>query len=279
MMNKLMFGKHKQYHGYHLVDPSPWPLLASLGAFLVTTGTSLYMHFYEKGSFVMLFGFILLILVSTGWWMDVVYESTYEGMHTSLVQKGLRLGMLLFIVSEIMFFFAFFWGFFHSSLAPTIEIGSIWPPKGISVFRASDVPLLNTLILLASGATITAAHHFMISGDVDKVEEGFLQTIGLAALFTALQAMEYLEAPFTISDSVYGSTFFMATGFHGFHVIIGTIFITVCFLRVLLSHFTKQHHLGFEAASWYWHFVDVVWLFLFVTIYWWGGMQYTVSLV
>lgn len=273
-MEKLVFSGNKQYHAYHLVDPSPWPLLASIGAFVVAVGAALYMHFYQNGGLILLIGFITLIIVATGWWMDVVYESTYEGMHTTLVQRGLRLGMLLFILSEVMFFFAFFWAFFHSSLAPTVEIGSIWPPRGISVFRASDVPLLNTLILLASGATITAAHHYLISGHVRRVEEGFIFTIILAICFTALQAMEYIEAPFTISDSVYGSSFFMATGFHGFHVLIGTIFISICFLRTLFSHFTKQHHIGFEAASWYWHFVDVVWLFLFVTVYWWGGMSY-----
>lgn len=261
-----------QRHLFHLVDMSPWPIMASLGAFITTTGAVMYMHDYDLGGFTLSFGFLLGLLIALFWWWDIVYEATFEGSHTSLVQKGLRMGMVLFIVSEVMFFFAFFWGFFHSSLVPAVELGSIWPPAGIVTFDPKDVPLLNTLILLLSGVTITYTHHYLVAGDVDKVEEGFFATLALAASFTLLQLMEYLESGFTIADSVYGSTFFMATGFHGAHVIIGTTFIAVCFVRTLFSHFTRQHHFGFEAAAWYWHFVDVVWLFLFVSIYWWGGL-------
>ncbi|HEY4874958.1 MAG TPA: cytochrome c oxidase subunit 3, partial [Puia sp.] len=206
------------------------------------------------------------------WWRDVIREATFEGMHTRIVQRGLRLGFVLFIVSEVMFFFAFFWAFFHSSLAPTIQIGSIWPPAGIEVFNPFGIPFYNTYILLLSGVTITITHHAMINGDARIAKLNFLKTIFLACMFTSLQVFEYLEAPFTIADGIYGSTFYMATGFHGMHVIIGTIFIAVCFVRLIFSHFTKQHHIGFEAATWYWHFVDVVWLFLFVSIYWWGSI-------
>jgi cytochrome c oxidase subunit 3 len=271
MISQINITKN-QAHSYHLVTNSPWPLYTALSATLLTVGGVMYMHMYVNGGFVLFLGFILFLVVVSAWWRDVIRESTYEGMHTSVVQYGLRLGVVLFIVSEIMFFFAFFWAYFHSSLAPTIEIGSIWPPEGIITFNPWSIPLLNTYILLLSGVTITSAHHFLIRGNASYVKEGFLLTLLLALLFTLLQVYEYIEAPFNISDGIYGSTFFMATGFHGFHVIIGTTFIAVCFFRFLRSHFTKQHHFGFEAAAWYWHFVDVVWLFLFVSVYWWGSL-------
>lgn len=232
----------------------------------------MYMHGYAGGKFTLFFGLFSALAVLFLWWRDVVREGTFEGHHTKAVQSGLRIGVVLFIVSEVMFFFGFFWAYFHSSLAPAVELGSIWPPSGISAFDPWGVPLLNTCILLLSGATITSVHHYLIKGESDLVIQGYVATLALAVAFTLLQLMEYLEAPFTISDGIYGSTFFMATGFHGFHVIIGTSFILYCFIRTLQSHFTKTHHLGFEAAAWYWHFVDVVWLFLFVSVYWWGSL-------
>lgn len=258
-------------HPYHLVDPSPWPLVSSLGCFFFTFGTVMYFHGYVGSSFLTLTGFLTLIYVFYTWLRDVTREATYEGQHTEQVQAGLKNGMLLFILSELMFFFSFFWAFFHSALAPTPDIGSLWPPLGIQTIDAWGVPLLNTIILLTSGATITWAHHAIVFGDRKQAIISLLLTIALAIFFTMLQAVEYIEASFSISDSVYGSTFYLATGFHGIHVIVGTIFIVVCTLRLIFHHFTKQHHFGFEAAAWYWHFVDVVWLFLFVTIYWWGG--------
>ena len=179
--------------------------------------------------------------------------------------------MVLFIVSEVMFFFGFFWAFFHSALAPVPEIGSVWPPLGIQTIDAWGLPLFNTSLLLTSGVTITWAHHAIVCGNRTNALKGLLCTIILAVIFTIIQFVEYLEAPFTISDSIYGSTFYLATGFHGLHVVIGTIFLIVTTLRLINHHFTKEHHFGFEAAAWYWHFVDVVWLFLFVVIYWWGG--------
>jgi len=263
-----------QKHPFHLVDPSPWPFFASLSAFVSTIGGVMYMHGYHGGGSMLFLGFSMIIYSMFVWWRDVIREATFEGHHTSYVQLGLRAGMILFIVSEIMFFFAFFWAFFHSSLAPTVEIGAVWPPKGIQVLNPWEIPFLNTIILLSSGATVTWAHHAIVVGGSDGRKQGMyalILTICLASIFTGFQVLEYLEAPFTISDSVYGSTFFLATGFHGFHVFIGTIFLTVCFFRLFYSHFTKRHHFGFEAAAWYWHFVDVVWLFLFVSIYWWGG--------
>ena len=259
-------------HPYHLVDPSPWPIIASLAALLLTVGGVMYMHGYFGGELVVSFGLSLVFYSMFVWWRDVIRESTFQGHHTGAVQMGLRYGMILFIVSEIMFFVAFFWAFFHSSLAPTVEIGAIWPPKGIDVLNPWEIPFLNTLILLSSGAAVTWAHHAILAGYRRQAILALILTIGLAAIFTAFQGYEYLEAPFTIADGIYGSTFYLATGFHGFHVMIGTIFLLVCLLRLLSYHFTKVHHFGFEAAAWYWHMVDVVWLFLFVSIYYWGGV-------
>lgn len=259
-------------HLYHLVDPSPWPVYTATGALSFLIGVVMYLHSYLNGLFVLLFALFVLVLCMGVWWRDIVREATYEGQHTIVVQKGLRYGMVLFIVSEILFFVAFFWAFFHSSLSPTIEIGSCWPPEGVETFNPWEVPFLNTIILLLSGATITWAHHSIIGGNRRDALQGLESTIGLAILFTLLQVFEYIEAPFSISDGIYGSTFFLATGFHGFHVIIGTIIIIVMTIRLYYHHFTKEHHFGFEAGAWYWHFVDVVWLFLFVTIYWWGSL-------
>lgn len=260
-----------QLHPFHIVDPSPWPLFSAMSCFLTAVGAAMYMHSFIFGDLILLTGLISVISCMFVWWRDVIREATFNGNHTKTVQRGLRSGMLLFILSEVMFFLAFFWAFFHSSLSPTIEIGSVWPPVNITPFNPWGVPLLNTLILLLSGSTVTWAHHEILVGRKQLAQLSLLLTILLALFFTCLQVYEYVEASFTISDGIYGSTFFMATGFHGFHVIIGTIFLTVCYFRLVKNHFTKTHHFGFEAAAWYWHFVDVVWLFLFVNIYWWGN--------
>lgn len=263
--------KISQRHPFHLVDPSPWPFVASLSAFSCAIGGVLYIHAYQQGFVTLIVSFLMLLGTMFVWWRDVIRESTFEGHHTGIVQQGLRYGVLLFIVSEILFFFAFFWAFFHSSLAPTIEIGSIWPPKGIIVFDPWQIPFLNTLILLLSGCTVTWAHHAIVCNQRTEGLIGLSLTIILAVIFTLFQVFEYNMANFRLSDGIYGSTFYMATGFHGFHVFIGTIFLVVCIVRLFQYQLTQQHHFGFEAAAWYWHFVDVVWLFLFVSVYWWGG--------
>jgi cytochrome c oxidase subunit 3 len=262
---------NNQIHPFHLVDPSPWPLIASIGAFATTSGTVMFFHNYAGGVSLMLVGFSLILFIMFVWWRDIIREATFEGNHTKPVELGLRMGMLLFIVSEVMLFFAFFWAFFYASIAPAIELGTVWPPKGIEVFSAWEVPFLNTLILLTSGATVTLCHNTLVTGDKNLAIQSLIATIMLAIVFTGFQGFEYVHAGFTISDSVYGSCFYMATGFHGAHVFIGTCFLTVCLFRLIKNHFTRQHHFGFEAAAWYWHFVDVVWLFLFVAVYWWGG--------
>ena len=275
-INKFKFKNNISYiktkHSWHLVDPSPWPFVASIGAFAMTTGGVLYMHNYVGGASLFLNGVVIILFVMFTWWRDVIREATFEGKHTYPVQRGLRLGMLLFIVSEIMFFFAFFWAFFASSLTPVFNIGGVWPPQAITVIPTSGIPLTNTFILVSSGATVTWTHHAILVRAKRQALISSIFTLILAVLFTCFQVYEYFECPFTISDSVYGSCFFLTTGFHGFHVLIGTCFIFVSFVRIVLNHFTNTHHFGFEAAAWYWHFVDVVWLFLFVTVYWWGNM-------
>nr|ART64878.1 cytochrome c oxidase subunit III [Neritina violacea] len=253
---------------FHLVEFSPWPLTGSMGALFLTVGLAGWFHGYSMATMVL--GLVLVGLTMVQWWRDVIREGTFQGFHTTKVGKGLRWGMILFIVSEVCFFFAFFWAYFHSSLAPTPELGSCWPPVGINPLNPFEVPLLNTAVLLASGVTVTWAHHALMEGDRINGIQGLIATVTLGVYFTFLQAGEYYEAPFTIADGAYGSAFFVATGFHGLHVLIGSSFLLVCLVRVWTQHFSPTHHFGFEAAAWYWHFVDVVWLFLYLSIYWWG---------
>jgi len=262
---------NSQGHPFHLVDPSPWTIISSIGAFSLTSGSVMWFHSFVGGGFLLFFGLSMIISMMVFWWRDVVREGAFEGNHNSFVEMNLRLGMVLFIASEVMFFFAFFWGFFYSSINPAIEVGAIYPPVEIVTFNAWEVPLANTLILLTSGSTVTLCHNSIITGDRTYAIISLIMTILLAILFTVFQVFEYMHASFTVSDSIYGSTFFLATGFHGFHVLIGTFFLTVCLFRVINNQFTREHHFGFEAAAWYWHFVDVVWLFLFLSVYWWGG--------
>nr|YP_009379192.1 cytochrome c oxidase subunit III [Kiwa tyleri]ARQ27015.1 cytochrome c oxidase subunit 3 [Kiwa tyleri] len=256
-------------HAYHLVEMSPWPLTGAIGAMMLTTGLIKWFHQFNMN--LLFLSFIVLILTMFQWWRDITRESTYQGLHTNIVISGLRWGMILFIVSEILFFFSFFWAFFHSSLSPTVDIGMMWPPMGINPFNPFQIPLLNTIILLSSGASVTWTHHAIMENNHSQATQSLLLTVCLGIYFTFLQAFEYLEAPFTIADSVFGSTFFVATGFHGLHVIIGTTFLMICLYRLYNYHFSSSHHFGFEAAAWYWHFVDIVWLFLYIFIYWWGS--------
>lgn len=258
-------------HPFHLVDESPWPLLSASGVLILTSGLVKWFH-HRRGSLFVV-GVLILGLVGLQWWSDISKEGALQGLHSRIVELGLRYGMLLFITSEVFFFVSFFWAFFHSRLAPAVELGSTWPPVGVIRFDPFGVPLLNTLILLASGVRVTWAHHAFMSGQHGQLTQGLIITVCLGAYFSALQAMEYHEASFAIRDSVYGSTFYIATGFHGVHVLVGTMFLVVCLARAYRGQFSVQHHFGFEAAAWYWHFVDVVWLFLFVTIYWWGGLS------
>jgi cytochrome c oxidase subunit 3 len=275
-----MADAHAKNHDYHLVDPSPWPFVGSVAAFILAVGAIMWMH--GSTSAVMIVGLAGVLYTMFMWWRDIIKES-HRGDHTPVVQLHLRYGMLMFIASEVMFFVAWFWAFFDASLfsgeaiqqARVAATGGSWPPKGTSVFDPWHLPLINTLILLTSGTTVTWAHHALLNNDRKGLVWGLVLTIVLGLVFTCIQAYEYAHAAFAFSrdngGNIYGSTFFMATGFHGFHVIIGTLFLTVCLLRALKGHFTPQKHFGFEAAAWYWHFVDVVWLFLFAAVYIWGG--------
>nr|AWN56317.1 cytochrome c oxidase subunit 3 [Nephaspis sp. DPP-2018] len=256
-------------HPFHLVDISPWPLLGSLSVMISMMGLIKWFHNFKIN--LLILGMIMVFLIMFQWWRDVTRESTFQGNHSLKVSMGLRMGMILFIVSEVFFFISFFWSFFHNSLSPNIELGMIWPPKSISPFNPIQIPLLNTLILLTSGFTVTWAHHSLMENNFKQTFQSLSITVYLGMLFTFLQMVEYMEAPFSISDSIYGSSFFMATGFHGLHVIIGSLFLMFMLLRLNLNHFSMIHHLGFEMAAWYWHFVDVVWLFLYISIYWWGS--------
>jgi cytochrome c oxidase subunit 3 len=273
---------HAKHHDYHLVDPSPWPLIGSMSAFTMAVGAVMTMKSLQIGGmalgpYVLGAGVLGVLYTMLSWWTDVVREAT-QGHHTRVVQLHHRYGMMMFIASEVMFFAAWFWAYFDASLFPNDpmqyarveKLGGTWPPRGIETFDPWHLPLLNTLILLTSGTTVTWAHHALLHNDRQGLKMGLWLTVILGLLFTAVQAYEYSHAAFGFSGNIYGATFFMATGFHGAHVIIGTIFLAVCLFRAYLGHFTPQQHLGFEFAAWYWHFVDVVWLFLFTAIYVWG---------
>src|SRR4028119_772957 len=274
---------HAKHHDYHLVDPSPWPLIGSISAFFMAVGGVMTMKGLQLGSlsigpYVLGAGFIGVLYTMLSWWTDVTREATYEGHHTRVVQIHHRYGMIMFIASEVMFFVAWFWAYFEAALYSNdplqytrVEfLGGAWPPKGIETFDPWHLPLLNTLILLTSGTTVTWAHHALLHNDRQGVKTALWLTVLLGLLFTSLQAYEYSHAAFGFSGNIYGATFFMATGFHGAHVIIGTIFLAICLLRAYQGDFSPRQHLGFEFAAWYWHFVDVVWLFLFASIYVWG---------
>jgi heme/copper-type cytochrome/quinol oxidase subunit 3 len=257
---------HKN-HPYHLVNPSPWPFIGALSALALTSGGVLYMHGHTCA--LLLAGVGLFLLTIIGWWRDVIQEAKTE--HNPVIRRGFQYGMILFIFSEVMFFVSFFWAYFDAALSPKEVLGYVWPPKNIHTLDPFDLPYLNTLVLLLSGTTVTWAHYAMVEGNMKDAMQKIGYTVLLGLIFLSIQAYEYAHAPFTFKQGIYPSTFYMATGFHGFHVLIGTIFLIVCFFRTRAGHFKADDHFGFEAAAWYWHFVDVVWLFLFLSIYWWGS--------
>ena len=273
---------HIRNHQYHLVDPSPWPIIGAGSAFILATGLVMWLH--DSSPIVFAVGVLGVIYTMIMWWRDVIREAN-SGDHTPVVQLHLRYGMILFIASEVMFFVAWFWAFFDASLFPgeavqyarTELTGGQWPPKGIEVLDPWHLPLLNTVILLTSGTTVTWAHHALLHDNREGLKWGLVLTIVLGLIFTSIQAYEYAHASFSFSGNIYGATFFMATGFHGAHVIIGTIFLIVCLARAMAGHFTPRQHFGFEAAAWYWHFVDVVWLFLFTFVYVWSSWGATIA--
>ncbi len=275
-----MTDSHAPNHNYHLVNPSPWPVVGSISAFILSVGAVNWFH--DGNPWVMAGGFVGILYTMFMWWSDIISEA-HQGDHTKVVQLHLRYGMILFIASEVMFFVAWFWAYFDASLfydeaiqATRVEAtGGVWPPKGTQIFDPWHLPLLNTIILLTSGTTLTWAHHALLHNDRKGLIWGLVLTIILGLVFSGVQVYEYAHAAFAFSadngGNIYTSTFYMATGFHGFHVLVGTIFLIVCLFRALKGHFTPEQHFGFEAAAWYWHFVDVVWLFLFASVYVWGS--------
>ena len=266
---------HEKNHDYHILPPSVWPFIGAVSAFMMLTGAVLWMH--DNGPWLFMMGFVGVLYVMYAWWSDIVKES-HSGDHTPVVSIGLRYGFILFIMSEVMFFSAWFWSFFKHAMYPMNPDGTspmvdgIFPPAGIETFDPWHLPLINTLILLCSGMAATWAHHALVHENNRKdMKNGLILAVALGVLFTIFQIYEYSHAAFGFAGNIYGANFFMATGFHGFHVFIGTIFLLVCLIRLQRGHFTPERHVGFEAAAWYWHMVDVVWLFLFVSIYYWGG--------
>jgi cytochrome c oxidase subunit 3 len=260
-----------QSHPHHLTLESPWPILTSGAVLAMLSSAALYFNSLEGSGVLLSLGLLSTATAMTLWWADCVKEGTYLGHHTKVVQHSLSLGVSLFIVTEACFFLSIFWAYFHSSLAPVVELGSQWPPVGITALSPLAVPLLNTLLLVSSGATVTYAHHAMFHRSRGAALAGLALTVVLASVFTALQGLEYDVASFTFSDGAFGSVFYFSTGFHGFHVLIGTIALAVGLVRTALYHYTSSHHIGLEASILYWHFVDVVWLFLYMAVYWWGA--------
>ena len=260
-----------QAHPFHLVSPSPWPVYTSTCLLAITCTTVLAMHTFFFSSLLVTLAITSLVYCMGLWFRDIISEATYLGNHTLAVQRGLNMGVALFIVSEIFFFLAIFWTFFHSAISPNVELGAHWPPSGIETVNAFELPMLNTIILLSSGFSVTYAHHSIIHGRRKGALYGLAITVILAFFFTTLQGKEYLISNFTFTDGTYGSVFYFGTGFHGFHVIIGTAYIAVGLWRVLAYHSSDNHHLGLETSILYWHFVDVVWLVLFVSVYYWGS--------
>ena len=260
-----------QSHPFHLVSPSPWPLNTSISLLSLTCSGVLRMHVFNHAIVFVLFSLLCLIVSMSLWFRDIIFEGSYLGDHTLAVQRGLNLGVGLFIVSEALFFLAIFWAYFHSALGPTVELGTGWPPTGVEAVNPFELPLINTVILLSSGFTVTYAHHSLIENNRNGTLDGLAFTVVLAVIFTCCQGIEYVVSFFSFGDSSFGSSFYFGTGFHGLHVIIGTIFLAVGLWRMLAYHITENHHLGLESGILYWHFVDVVWIFLFISIYYWGS--------
>ena len=288
-----MADAHTKNHDYHIIDPSPWPFIGSIGALVIAIGGVVWMQSIQNpeastmgmsGPWVFVLGLIIVLYTMYAWWADTIKEA-HAGDHTPVVSMHLRYGMIMFIASEVMFFVAWFWAFFDAALFPAEAIqearvaytGGVWPPAGIAVLDPLHLPLFNTVTLLLSGTTVTWAHHALLEGDRKGLIWGLALTVVLGVIFSAVQALEYAQAPFAFKESLYGATFFLSTGFHGFHVLIGTIFLVVCLVRALRGHFTEKQHFGFEAAAWYWHFVDVVWLFLFFAVYIWASVGATIA--
>nr|YP_009400274.1 cytochrome c oxidase subunit III [Nurudea yanoniella]ARW70276.1 cytochrome c oxidase subunit III [Nurudea yanoniella]QBK84293.1 cytochrome c oxidase subunit 3 [Nurudea yanoniella] len=254
---------------YYILNISPWPILMAFNSFNFMISNIMIMNF--KFNMISMMNLMLMIIISILWWRDIIRESTFQGNHNFYIMNLIKLSMILFIISELFLFISFFWNFLHNSLAPSIDIGLNWPPKNINFFNPLMIPLLNTIILLTSSFTITLSHFYTLNNLKKKSSMFLNMTIILSIYFLYLQTLEYKQANFTFSDSIFGSSFYMATGFHGMHVIIGTIFLIINMMRMINMHFSFMHHISFELSIWYWHFIDIIWLFLYMTFYWWNN--------
>nr|WGW14721.1 cytochrome c oxidase subunit III [Bangiopsis subsimplex] len=270
LLRVLSHSSHAR-HGFHLVLLSPWPIVAALAALNVALGAAASMHAHAHGAPAVCAGFMLLALVLFTWWRDVLREALLEGAHTSLVLQGLKTGMLLFIASEVALFAAFFWAYLSFALMPAVNLGCSWPPSGVLSIAAAGIPALNTVLLLSSGAMLTVAHHALVLGARAHAAQWLAATVLFGALFSALQCYEYVAAGFDIASSAYGGAFYCSTGLHGLHVLVGAVFLLMALRRLLANELTMQRHLHLECAAWYWHFVDVVWIALFLLVYGWGA--------
>jgi len=256
-------------HPFHIVTLSPWPFFLAMSAFALTMGGVLYMHSYLYGIVGIFCGLSLLLLTVFNWWSDIIIESTMEGEHTSKVETTYMTGFCLFILSEFMLFVSFFWCNFHYSFNPNIHMGVSWPPVQLTtkLIHHSNMPSLMNEILICSSITVSIAHYFMNINDLNRCSIFLGLTIVLGVFFTAIQYIEYISSAISFSDGIFGSLLYLLTGFHGSHVLVGNLFLIVCFFRLRKFHFTKEHHIGFISAVYYWHFVDLIWLFVYYLQY------------
>lgn len=275
-----------------MVEESPWPILISLAvSFLLGSTVNFFNIFFNYNeTIILLFAFILVLAIMSLWFGDIINESTFRGFYTTYVQKNITSGMILFLVSEAMFFFSFFWSFFHYSLNPSIHIGGVWPTFGLIPVHPFHLPLLNTFVLVMSGVYATASHFHLsigVSGPIEfknnffagntfliGLKDSLIVSIVLGVIFIYTQGYEFSIADFDITDSVYGSIFYLLTGFHGLHVIIGVIFLFVSLIRSIKNHFFFETHLGFLFSVWYWHFVDIIWILVYLFVYIWGSYSF-----
>nr|YP_010372200.1 cytochrome c oxidase subunit 3 [Ceratovacuna keduensis]UOX27598.1 cytochrome c oxidase subunit 3 [Ceratovacuna keduensis] len=259
----------KMNQPYFILNQSPWPILMSFNMFNLMISNIMMLNM--KINLFLMINMILILMISLLWWRDIIRESTFMGKHNFYMMNLIKFSMIMFIISEAFLFISFFWNFLHNSLSPAIELGLNWPPKNINFFNPTLIPLLNTIILLMSSFTVTLTHFYLLNNNKNQTIKFLYTTIILSMYFIILQMIEYKESTFTFSDSIFGSSFFMATGFHGLHVIIGTIFLMINLIRFHNMQISFIHHISFELASWYWHFVDIIWLFLYMTFYWWNN--------
>lgn len=262
-------------HPFHIVDTRPWPLINSFNLFNTVILSLFFFKSPEPGNiYLITLRVLALIFTRFLWWRDICREGAYQGHHTFKVYQGIKISIILFISREVIFFFRFFWAYFHFSLSPEIEISNTWPPTNILSVNPFHLPFINSIILIRSGASVTWCHYSILNKKLFNSWLRLLLTISLGLIFTFIQGIEYLNINFSINDRVYGSVFFMLTGFHGAHVLIGTIFLIVNLLRIWKRQINNKHHFRLEAAAWYWHFVDVVWIYLYIFVYWWWFYSY-----